>query len=100
MRIVLFLPRMKQWINTNPGLVVIIVAAVMIFMYMWSWMPAPYSWTYLVKRALFDPSFVCKDGVLSFAKTSNGACSGHGGILRRVPPPNRDYDESMQYDDR
>lgn len=91
---------MRKWLNANPGLLIVSGFALFLLMYMWSWMPAPYNPRYLVNRALFDPSFVCKDGVYSFAKTSNGACSGHNGILHRVPPNNSDYDESMQYDNR
>jgi hypothetical protein len=47
--------------------------------------PAPYSLRYLFNRIFFAPNYVCRDGVYSFARTSQGACSGHGGIKRHMP---------------
>lgn len=51
---------------------------------MWTSLPAPYNPRYLLNRILKDPTFECADGVYSFAATTQGACSGHGGIKRRI----------------
>ena len=74
---------MKKWLNANPGLLIVSGFALFLLMYMWSWMPAPYSWTYWAKRALFTPQFVCRDGVYSWAKGGGGTCSSHGGVMRK-----------------
>lgn len=59
------------------GLLVLIVLCLtsMIF-------PAPYNARYIFNRIFFNPTFQCEDGVYSFAKTRQGACSGHGGVSR------------------
>lgn len=46
--------------------------------------PSPYNPRYLFKRAFYNPTFQCADGIYSFAVNSQGACSHHGGIKRRV----------------
>ncbi len=46
--------------------------------------PAPFSPKYLFQRAFFTPHFRCKDSVFSFADSSRGACSSHGGIKEKI----------------
>lgn len=55
----------------------------LIGIYVWGSLPAPFSWHYLFKRAVYTPSFVCRDQTYSFAATGQGACSGHGGVQHR-----------------
>jgi hypothetical protein len=45
--------------------------------------PAPYNANYLFKRAFYTPTLVCRDTTYSFARNTQGACSGHGGIKAR-----------------
>lgn len=42
--------------------------------------PAPFNLRYAFKRIFYTPTYICEDGTYSFAATSSGACSGHGGI--------------------
>jgi len=49
--------------------------------------PAPYNANYLFKRAFYTPTLVCRDSTYSFARTRQGACSGHGGIKGRYAKP-------------
>ena len=59
--------------------------AVMAILFIWTSLPSPYNPRYLINRAIKNPSFLCKDDTYSFAATSQGACSGHGGIKQYLP---------------
>lgn len=59
--------------------------AIIAFMLISSAFPAPYNLQYQVKRAFYNPTAVCKDGIYSFAATRAGSCSGHGGVQTWLP---------------
>ncbi|MBI1257077.1 MAG: DUF3761 domain-containing protein [Chloroflexi bacterium] len=39
----------------------------------------------------YGPGIVCADGTISYAENTQGACSGHGGILNNSLPSMPDY---------
>lgn len=72
----------------NVSTVLSIGFGLIIGLLIWDMLPAPYSFHYLFNRITKNPSFECKDGVYSFAATTQGACSGHGGIAHVMPGHN------------
>lgn len=71
--------RFNEWAFKYRTVIVCILA----FLLMNAFFPAPYSWTYWLKRAIWTPTFVCRDGVYSWSKGGSGTCSNHGGVARR-----------------
>jgi len=60
---------------------VLIATAILL---VWQFIVPIYKPSYLLKRAFLSPTFVCKNGGYSYSQTSNGACSGSGGIVQEI----------------
>lgn len=77
---------MREFVSRNK-IPIIITAGFMslIGLYLWMWTPYPYNPRYIVNRILFSPTYLCRDGVYSWAKQPNGTCSNHGGIRQALP---------------
>lgn len=44
-------------------------------------LPAPIAPSYWIKRVIWTPTYICSDGIYSWArKGSSGVCSSHGGV--------------------
>jgi len=75
--------KLKQFLAANHIAVILVFGFIILFILLAPF-PAPYNVRYAFNRLTKNPTFVCKDGVYSFAVKRGGACSSHGGVKGRV----------------
>jgi hypothetical protein len=68
-----------------------------VFLAVWSLFPAPFGFTYLVKRAIYTPTAECRDGIYSFSSTRSGTCSNHNGVRRWIYTPEQQARDEAEW---